>query len=63
MKKYIKPEIEVQNIQLLSMIAASGKVGPEVFDEGTIHPKDADIKEMIGFDFDENDFMSDIPLF
>lgn len=62
MKKYIKPEIEVQNIQLLSMIAASGKAGPEMFDD-KIDPKSADIKEMIGFDFDENDFMSDIPLF
>ena len=62
MKKYIKPEIEVQNIQLLSMIAASGKIGPDVY-EDKIDPKSTDIKEMIGFDFDENDFMPDIPLF
>lgn len=68
MKTYIKPEIEVLKIQLENMIAASGgsgTPGPSVFDGGTLKPSEMEIKEMIGFDFDENNFLSgdDLPIF
>lgn len=68
MKTYIKPEIEVLKIQLENMIAASGgsgTPGPEVFPDINVGAGGASVKEMIGFDFNENNFLSgdDFPIF